>query len=324
MDETNPTARALRAMAVLQDHPGITAAGLAGHLGVTDRAARRYVAVLREAGVPVDGVRGPYGGYRMGRGVRLPPVVFAGSEALALVMAVLDGHHAAGDGDDPVGAALDKLMRALPEPVASQAQAVRRAASAAPDRAAARPDPDTTASLVEACAGHRRVVVGYRTESGSQRELRVDPWAVVVRHGRWYLLCWSHAAAARRAYRVDRVHSVDVLTEGFEPPTDLDPVADLEAHLAVGWDHEVEVLVEAPRDRVAACVPPALGRLEAAGPDRTRLVGTTSNPFWYAEMLAALPAPYRILGGPEVRAAARALAQRMLAACEDLEPGDPG
>jgi predicted DNA-binding transcriptional regulator YafY len=324
MDETNPTARALRAMQVLQDHPGITASGLGERLGVTDRAARRYVAVLREAGVPVESVRGPYGGYRMGRGLRLPPVVFDGSEALALVMAVLDGHHDAGDSGDPVGVALDKVMRALPPRVAAQAEAVRRTAATAPDRRAARPDPDTTAALVHACAEQRRVLIGYRTEAGSERDLLVDPWAVVVRHGRWYLLCWSHAPAARRTYRIDRVRSAQVLGDTFEVPDDLDPVADLEAHLASGWEYDAEVLVDAPLPRVAACVPRALGRLEVVDPGTTRLVGTTSNPGWYAEMLAALPAPYRILGGPEVRDAARALARRMLDACGAGEPHEPG
>jgi exodeoxyribonuclease V alpha subunit len=83
--EASPTARALLALELLQANPGITADRLATRLGVSDRAARRYVAVLREAGVPVESVRGPYGGYRIGRGLRLTPLVFTSTEALALV-----------------------------------------------------------------------------------------------------------------------------------------------------------------------------------------------------------------------------------------------
>jgi predicted DNA-binding transcriptional regulator YafY len=60
---------------------------------VTERAVRRYVAILREAGIPVESTRGPYGGYRVGRGIRVPPLVFSAAEALGLVMAVLDGSH---------------------------------------------------------------------------------------------------------------------------------------------------------------------------------------------------------------------------------------
>ena len=67
MSEISPTARALRALDVLQARPGVTASELAERLGVSERAARRYVAILREAGIPVESVRGPYGGYRLGR-----------------------------------------------------------------------------------------------------------------------------------------------------------------------------------------------------------------------------------------------------------------
>jgi predicted DNA-binding transcriptional regulator YafY len=80
--EISPTARALQALEILQIQPGTTADQIAERLGVTGRAARRYVAILREAGVPVESSRGRYGGYWLGRGVRLPPVVFTQEEAL--------------------------------------------------------------------------------------------------------------------------------------------------------------------------------------------------------------------------------------------------
>jgi predicted DNA-binding transcriptional regulator YafY len=315
--DASPTARALKALEVLQGNPGITADQLADRLGVSDRAARRYVATLREAGIPIESVRGPYGGYRVGRGLRLPPLVFTATEALGLVMAVLDGHHDAGDPTDPVGSALGTIMRALPEPVAAQAEAVRRSTAPAVDRSAARPDPATTSALVQACSDRRRVRLGYRSEAGTEWVTEVDPWAVVVRHGRWYLLCHSHSADARRAYRIDRVRSVEPLDAGFDVPADLDPVAELEDHLAVGWEYQVEVVVEAPLDAVTPCVPRALGRLEPVDATSTRLVGSTSNPWWYAEQLAGLPAPFRVLGGPELRHTTRVLGERLLAASED-------
>jgi predicted DNA-binding transcriptional regulator YafY len=312
--DTSPTARALLALELVQGSPGITADRLADKLGVSERAARRYVAILREAGIPIESVRGPYGGYRVGRGLRLPPLVFSSAEALGLVMAVLDGHHDASDPTDPVGSALGKIVRALPEPVAAQAEVVRRTTAPAPDRAAARPDPATTAALVQACSDHRAVRLDYRSEAGSEWLLEVDPWAVVVRHGRWYLLCRSHRADARRAYRIDRVRSLVVLDDAFTPPTELDPVAVLEEHLAVGWEYDVEVVIDAPVEAVRRCLPPALGRLEPIDAGSTRLVGSTSNPWWYAEHLAAVPAAYRIVGGPELQQTARVLGQRLLAA----------
>ncbi|WP_239115154.1 helix-turn-helix transcriptional regulator [Planotetraspora kaengkrachanensis] len=315
--DTSPTARALLALELVQGSPGITADRLADKLGVSERATRRYVGILREAGIPIESVRGPYGGYRVGRGLRLPPLMFSAVEALGLVMAVLDGHHDPRDPTDPVGSALGKLVRALPEPVAAQAEAVRRATAPAPDRAAARPDPETTTTLVQACSNRRRVRLGYRSEAGSEWSGEVDPWAVVVRHGRWYLLCWSHTADARRAYRIDRVREVEVLDEAFSPPADLDPIATLEEHLAVGWEYEAEVVIDAPVDVLTRCLPRALGRLEPLDAVSTRLVGSTGNPWWYAQQLAAIPASYRIVGGPELRETARVVAQRLMTASEN-------
>ena len=69
--DLSPTARALRTVEILQARPGVTANELAERLGVTERAARRYVGILREAGIPVESTRGPYGGYRLWRGTRL-------------------------------------------------------------------------------------------------------------------------------------------------------------------------------------------------------------------------------------------------------------
>ncbi|PZF83738.1 helix-turn-helix transcriptional regulator [Jiangella anatolica] len=312
--DASPTARALLALELIQASPGITAERLADALGVTERAARRYVAILREAGLPIDSVRGPYGGYRVGRGVRLPPLLFSEAEVLGLVMAVLDGHHDAADAADPVGSALGKLLRALPEPIAQQAEAVRRTTAPAPDRAAARPDPSIATTLVQACADRRLVHLGYRSEAGSEWSADVEPWAVVVRHGRWYLLCWSHGSSARRAYRIDRVTSASALPGSFSPPAGLDAVAELEAHLARGWEFETEVIVDGPLEKVRGYLPRTLGALEAVDAETTRLTGSTSNPWWYAEQLAVLPVPFRIVGCTELQHTAHAVGQRLVAA----------
>ncbi len=308
--ETSPTARALLALELLQARPGITAEQLGERLGVTERAARRYVGILREAGIPVESTRGPYGGYRVGRGLRLPPLMFSASEALAIVMAVLDGHPDAGDPTDPVGSALGKIVRALPTSVTAQAETVRRSASSATDRSAVRPDPETTATRVHASESGRQVRIGYRTEAGREWSAEVDPWAVVVRHSRWYLLCWSHAVDAQRAFRIDRVRSVALLGATFTRQPDLDPVTALEEHLAAGWEYETSVEIDLPVDQV--WLPRVMGKLEPLPDDRTLLTGSTSNPYGYAEDLARLPTTYRILGGPELLAAARDVGQRLL------------
>lgn len=306
-------------MELLRARPGVTADELAAGLGVTERAARRYVAILREAGVPVESARGPYGGYRLGRGTRLPPVVFTEPEALGLVMAVLDGPSAGelGGPAQDVELALDKVIRALPESVGRQAAVLREHASTAPDQYATRPDPATTSALVAAIAARRRVLVAYRSESGKEWEAEVDPWAVVVRYGRWYLLCHSHRASAIRTYRIDRIRGIHRTTRRFEPPRDLDPVAAVEENLGEGWEFPTRVVFAAPYALVAPWIRPPMGRLEPSGQGCV-LVGSTSNPTMYAqEWLAGVPFDFRVEGGPELRAAIATLAARLTGAVAD-------
>ena len=142
----------------------------------------------------------------------------------------------------------------------------------------------------------------------------VDPWAVVVRFGRWYLLCHSRRADAVRTYRLDRVLSVQQTEHAFEPPDGLDPVAALEENLGAGWEFSTRVVFDAPLAEVAPWVRPPMGRLEASG-DGCVLVGSTSNPAMYAqEWLARLPFAFHVDGGQELRAAVATVASRFAAA----------
>ncbi len=314
MDESNPTVRSLRCLELLQDHPGITADQLGQRLGVSDRAARRYVAILREAGLPIEGTRGRYGGYRVGRGLRLRPLMFTGPEALSLVMAVLEGGHAADAPDDPVQTALGKIIRVLPEPMAAPAEAIRGVSARRRPAGQLTPVPETTARLVEACAAHRRVRLDYRRATSVARTMDVDPWAVVVRYGRWYLLGWSHTADARRVLRVDRIVSIEPLSDTFEPPADLDPVHDLDIHLSQAWRHRVVIDIDAPLEDAQRWVPHQLGRLEPLADGRTRLVGSTDNFQWYVGHLAELDAAFTIVEPTGLADTARRLGERLLRA----------
>lgn len=311
--DDSPLSRALLLLELVQNSPGITADQLGERLKVSERAARRYVAILREAGVPIESLRGPYGGYRVGRGLRLPPLMFSATEALGLVMAVLDGHHPVSDAGNPVGSAVRKIIRALPQPVAAPAETVRRLITTAPDRAAVRPDLETTAELVRACEARHRILLEYG-DPPKTWQTRVDPWAVVVRHGRWYLLCWSHDAGAVRTLRVDRVGTITPLSESFSPPDDLDPVQTLEDHLHQGWSYRVEVIIDAGLDVVRMWIPGGFGRCESIDDGHTRLTATTDEPDWYAAQLTLLPVDYRIVDSPELAAATEKIGHRLLRA----------
>ena len=306
--DASPAARALLVLELIQNAPGITADRLADRLGLSDRAVRRHVTILREAGVPVESTRGRYGGYRIGRGMRLAPLMFTPTEALGLVMAVLEGHPAGEE--DPVGQALGKIVRALPEPLARPADAVRRI----PARGwqVVVPDVEVTAELVQASDAGRRVRLRYGIDDVREWEIELDPWAVVVRHRRWYVLGWSHGKNARRVLRVDRVRHVEVLPETFERPEDLDALAALEEQLSMGWRYDVEAVIDAPVEDCRHWLPRTFGRLEEVDPATTRLVATTDEPDWYAAQLANLPFPFRLVGSAEVREAMVVLGRRLL------------
>jgi predicted DNA-binding transcriptional regulator YafY len=346
--EVGPTARALLALETIQNTPGISADRLGARLGVTERAARRYVAILRAAGLPIDSVSGPYGGYQVGHGLRLPPLTFTAAEAAGLVMAVLEGHRPAADPADLVGGALAKIVRVLPGRVASLVLALRESAASSAV-AAAGPgaysgvpvSPELTTALIEACADGRRLRLGYRSSSasaGGVREMTVDPWAVLLRHSRWYLLCWSHTAGARRVLRVDRVVSAELLPETSRPPSGLDAMEALEEHLSAGWRYPVSVVIDAPVGEVRAWLPRSLGALSpceagqpeaeaeagtgaAAGPgrERTRLAASTSDPQWYAGQLAVLPFAFTVDECAQLRQAVADLGRRLLAAADSPE-----
>ena len=319
--DPSPVARALACLGLVQTRPGITAQQLAERLGVSARAVRRYVAVLRQAEIPVESTSGPHGGYRLGRGVRMPPLLFSEAEALALTMAAMVS--VSEQHDDVVARALTKLVRTLPGRVGEQAAEMWRRAVPSPARADARPDPSTASALVALAAERRRARLGYRTAGGALLERTVEPWALVVRRRSWYLLCLDQDAAAIRTYRVDRVLHVVGLDERFEPPAGLDPAAAVEHHLGAGRRYPALVRFEVPMDQVRPLVGAVMGRLEPVdGGAACLLTGTTDNPAMYAgEWLAAIALPFRVLGGEELRAAVRDVAVRIARAVEDTAPG---
>jgi len=198
----------------------------------------------------------------------------------------------------------------LPARLAGPARAFRdvTATPPAPDTWAS---PELTSALIEACTAARRLRLVYRTGRAAQRTMEVDPWAVVLRHSRWYLLCWSHTKDAQRVLRLDRIASADPLPATFTQPPDLDALRTLEEHLSQGWTYPVDVLVQASPEQTARWVPRSLGRLRPGDDGCTRLLATTDEPDWYARQLASIPAPFRVLRSPELQRATAALGERL-------------
>ena len=144
LHDVSPTARALLAFVAIQNRPGLTGSELAAQLGVTDPAARRYVGILREAGMPIDSVSGRYGRLFHRTQRTAADTQFSTAEALGFVMALLRGWHGSTDTDD----------------------------------AAATPDPTLTAEIAHACEKHNRLQIGYRSRPDSYSALTHD-WCSV-------------------------------------------------------------------------------------------------------------------------------------------------
>ena len=316
--DRNPTARALTALELIQASPGITAdriAERARRLGAGGPALRRAPCARRTSRSCRCAARTAATGWAAGCDRRRS--CSRRAEALALVMAVLDGHHDLDDPTEPVGTAIGKIVRSLPEAVAAPVRAVRDVAAPAPDRAAARPDPARRrrscrrAPPTDACGwrtGPRAATRGTTRGRpvGGRRPAR--PLVPAVPVGR-----------VRRPSRVPRGPGGARRPAGRDVRAARGPRPRRRARRAPGrpgWEFAVDVVLQAPAHRAQHWLPRGLGRLEPIDGSSCRLVGTTSNPYWYAERLAPVPVDYRVVGGPELLATVRALGRRMLAATE--------
>src|SRR5262245_19384687 len=115
---TRPAARVLALLEILQNGGTRTAAELAERLGVDERTVRRYVEHLVDLDIPVDAVRGRYGGYRLAPGFRMPPLMLTDSEAVAVLLGLVTTSGAA------AGSAAAKIRRVLPRPSVARLDAL--------------------------------------------------------------------------------------------------------------------------------------------------------------------------------------------------------
>lgn len=313
--ESTPIIRALRALELLQREPGISGDRLAAELDVSTRAVRRTIQSLRDAEIPIAATPGPLGGYRLGAGARAVPVVLRSAEALALVMAVAERRDA-DERSDVADAAVRRLLGAMPTTVAAPARSMLEHTASIPE-ATSSPRVVLAMAVVDAVAERERLRIRYRSAAGASWSEQVEPWAVVVRHGRWYLLCRSLRADDVRTYRLDRIDDAVGTRERFVPPPSLDARALLEEHLGSGRPYRTRIVLHAPIDEVRPWWSPVLGTLTSLDASTCLLEGTTSNPAMIAgEWLAALPFAATVEGDEAVRAAVAGVVQRLSAALE--------
>jgi predicted DNA-binding transcriptional regulator YafY len=284
---SKPATRVLALLETLQDRGLVTAEELAERLGTDTRTVRRYVTALREMDIPVRTERGRYGGYRLARGYRLPPLMLGDDEAVAVAVALA----AAGDTEDPAepspaARALVKLNRVLPSALRERVNALVAGTSVVADRRpSVQPEPEVALTLAAAVRARRRVRLDHR---GLARD--VDPYGLVVHRRRWYLVGHDHLRGEVRTYRVDRVERAGELPQRFSPPDGFDVVKHVMQGLTFGaWTHRTEVWLDTDLETAQRHLPTTAGDLRIDPAGGVVLASGAEDLVSMARMLSGLP-----------------------------------
>lgn len=217
--------RLLRLLSVLQGRRFWSGAELAERLEVTTRTLRRDIDRLRSLGYVIDATSGPGGGYELGKGSHLPPLLLDDDEAVAVTVALrtaADGFARLGETALGVLTKVDQLLPArLRERVSAlQAMTVTVGTDEAPAL-----DPTVLTTLAAACRDRERVRIAYRARGAEPSTRQVEPLRLAhTGNRRWYLVAWDLGRQAWRTFRVDRIGSIEVLGVRFaprEPPDDV-------------------------------------------------------------------------------------------------------
>ncbi len=308
------SARLLRLLSLLQTPRDWTGTELAQRLEVTTRTVRNDVERLRALGYPVHATRGAVGGYRLGAGASLPPLLLDDEEAIAVTVGLRSALGSIAGIEETSLRALGKLEQVLPSRLRHRVNALQSYTVAVPaDVKAPRVSAEVLTTLVAACRDHERLRFGYRAHDGSTSTRLVEPYRLVSWGRRWYLVAWDTERHDWRTFRVDRVEPYKPTGPRFAP-RDF-PHEDVAAYVSRGvsvatWQYRARVTVHAPAATVAEKLPAGVGPIEAVD-DRTCVVELGSD---HVELLAvwlgALNADFTVEDAPELVAHLRVLADR--------------
>ncbi|GGQ53372.1 helix-turn-helix transcriptional regulator [Streptomyces asoensis] len=326
-----PTGRVLTLLELLQSGGTRTTAELAGRLGVDERTVRRYVDHLLDLDVPVESVRGRYGGYRLSPGYRLPPLMLSDDEALAVLLGLVAGRrtgltaaeHAAGE------TASAKIRRVLPAHVARRLDTLLEAL-AFTDRPGAFDTPDTGVllTLADAVRHRRPVSVRYEDRDGRRSERVLHAYGIVAHAGRWYVTGRDAGIGEDRTLRLDRVAGARTLPGSFEAPPGPDPAQRLLSSLATApYRHEVTLRIHGTAEQIRARLPAGVATLEeaeplagqeaAAGERWMRAELRAERLDWLPAVLASLDRPFVVERPAELRALVSAFADRLRSCAQE-------
>jgi predicted DNA-binding transcriptional regulator YafY len=220
----NVATRLISIILMLQSRGTLKASELAEELEVSERTIHRYMGMLDEMGIPIYSERGPYGGFSLVRGYKLPPLVFTPEEATVLYLGAELVKDIWGQSyHDAAVAATAKLDNVLAE---AMLQEVRQAQSGLIVTGWLRRDYGPWAPILDdlrrCVAQKRQVRLTYRSFRQQTTERIVDPYALALQWGNWYLAGHCHLRGDLRTFRVDRVQGVEPTGQVFEMPPDFD------------------------------------------------------------------------------------------------------
>ncbi|WP_049651191.1 YafY family protein [Kitasatospora sp. MY 5-36] len=323
---SRPTGRVLTLLELLQSGGTRTLAELADRLGVDGRTVRRYVDHLIDLDVPVESVRGRYGGYRISPGYRLPPLMLGEDEALAVLLGLLAGRRTGlATAERTAGeTAAAKIRRVLPRHVAARLDTLLDALSFTDGSGGdAAPDAGILLTLADAVRHRRPVSLRYTDRDGRPSERTLHPYGIVAHANRWYVTGTDPGIGEDRTFRLDRVADARALPGTFDAPAGPDPADRLLSGFATAdYRHEVTLRIHGTAERIRAHLPAGVATLEDHDPAPTPDGDPTAERWlrvelraerldWLPPLLAAIDRPFVIERPEELRTLVTALADRL-------------
>lgn len=318
--ERGTTERVLTLLGLLQQRQVWTGPELADRLGITPRTVRRDVERLRTLGYLVHASQGVGGGYQLGPGQNLPPLLLDDEEAIATAVSLLAGAGGAVAGAaDAALRALTKLDRVLPTRLQHEVRALSGSVeSFGGGRTPV--DPEVLMTLARACRDE--VEAGFDYPSASEvRRRRVEPYRLVASDRRWYLLAYDLDRDDWRSFRVDRMTEVSARTWRFRLRAAPDAATYVQEGVASRvYAHQARFLVHASADTVRAQIPASAAVVRQRGSELCEVLsGAASLDFVLIHVLL-LGHDFEVLDPPELGRRCRALAERLLSADTTVSP----
>jgi predicted DNA-binding transcriptional regulator YafY len=260
------SARLLRLASLLQSRRHWSGAALAETLDVDTRTVRRDVDRLRELGYPVEASAGIGGGYALGRGADLPPLVLDDDEAVALAMSLRVATASIGGIEDTALRLLAKLDQLLPARLRRRASALH-AVTIALRMGEPLANADILTGIATACRDCLTLEFAYRDHHGEASRRRVEPLRVASYGRRWYLIAWDLSRGDWRTFRVDRIVARPITGAVFAARTQ---PADVAAHIERGiayapFAFRVTLRLRGSATTLASRIPTWCGILEPDG-----------------------------------------------------------